>query len=478
MNKLINLLIALSVLSLLFSCGENEEVASGPVEISGQITGIEGLEITAASFYELGKATADGEGNFSMLLDLNKPAYVLFSARGLSWELFLVPGDRLEISADKDSWEETFEVTGDRMAENRFLNVDKKAVLEQYLWEDLMSLFRKNKKQYLEQIEKGTDALNNLIDELDRREDIHPLFAKAERSYPGIESVKLNSNYPRYHMHIHGISDAGNLDFPAEDMESQLLQFKLDDPDLLALPSFRELLTMQMYRAFEEHIEDEVYEGDMSLVLATQINTINSLFSHPDIAEFMVYDYIKTSIMMGGPGAIDQFYDHFIEHSAKSEYISDLKHEMGKWEQIRKGVEVPDFKFEDASGSPVSLSEFRGQLVYIDVWATWCGPCLREHPYWDQLVADFEGESVVFLAVSIDNTREPWLRMLGGKDMAGVHWYAEGNWRSDFASHFLVQSIPRFILLDENGRVLEASAARPSGNIAQTIGNYLSERSL
>jgi len=478
MNLMKSLFVLLSAMTLLFSCGNREEVATGPVEVSGQITGLETLEITAVGIYELGKTTADEEGYFSLQLDLIRPSYVLFSAPGFSWELFLVPGDRVEIKADKDSWIESFEVRGDRMVENSFLNVEKKRILDEFLWEDLMGLFRKEKLEYLDQIDKGKKALNAEINDLYKSGNIHPLFAKAERSYPEVLSAMLNSNYPRYHMHIHGIQDPGELDFSAGEMEEQLLQTKNDEPELLALSVFRELLSMQMYRAFEEYIEDEVYEGDMSLVLAAQINAIHSFFSHPDIAEFMVYDHIKTSIMVGGPGAIDQFYDHFIEHSNHQEYINDLRASMARWEQIRKGVEVPDFAFENADGETVNLSQLRGKLVYIDVWATWCGPCLREHPHWDQLVADFEGENIAFLAVSIDNSKDPWLRMLGEKTMAGLHWFVENNWNSDFAQHFLVQSIPRFILLDEKGRVLEPSAARPSGNIGQTIANYLSERNL
>jgi cytochrome c biogenesis protein CcmG/thiol:disulfide interchange protein DsbE len=66
---------------------------------------------------------------------------------------------------------------------------------------------------------------------------------------------------------------------------------------------------------------------------------------------------------------------------------------------------VPDFTLPDLNGKSVSLSQFRGKLVIVNIWASWCGPCVKEFPSLKKLVEEFKGELVV-LAVSQDNTRE------------------------------------------------------------------------
>jgi thiol-disulfide isomerase/thioredoxin len=66
---------------------------------------------------------------------------------------------------------------------------------------------------------------------------------------------------------------------------------------------------------------------------------------------------------------------------------------------------VPDFTLPDLKGNPVSVSQFKGKVLIINLWASWCGPCVKEFPSLQRLVAHFKGD-VVVLAVSHDNTRD------------------------------------------------------------------------
>jgi thiol-disulfide isomerase/thioredoxin len=112
-------------------------------------------------------------------------------------------------------------------------------------------------------------------------------------------------------------------------------------------------------------------------------------------------------------------------------------------------------------------------LVYIDIWATWCKPCIEEHPHWDKLKEEYEGKAVSFLTISIDDNKESWIKMVEDKNMEGLQWLAENAWRSEITRHFMVYSIPRFFLLDKEGRIIDPSAERPSGNIKTILDRYL-----
>lgn len=126
--------------------------------------------------------------------------------------------------------------------------------------------------------------------------------------------------------------------------------------------------------------------------------------------------------------------------------------------------EKPDFTYENIDGEEVSLSDFRGKLVYIDIWATWCGPCKREIPYLQSMEEDFHGKDVVFLSLSVDkpSNKDKWKSFVKSKNLSGVQIIADKGFYSDFIREFKVNSIPRFMLISKEGEVLNDNAPRPS----------------
>ncbi|WP_083836562.1 TlpA family protein disulfide reductase [Nitritalea halalkaliphila] len=139
---------------------------------------------------------------------------------------------------------------------------------------------------------------------------------------------------------------------------------------------------------------------------------------------------------------------------------------------------MPNFSFTTVEGEQVDLASLKGQYVYIDIWATWCGPCIGEHPHWDKLKADYSHQPIAFLTVSIDDNREDWEKMVANKQMEGLQWFADGAWSSELAQHFMVRAIPRFLLLDMEGKVLDPSADRPSGKIREVLDELLAAKNL
>lgn len=78
---------------------------------------------------------------------------------------------------------------------------------------------------------------------------------------------------------------------------------------------------------------------------------------------------------------------------------------------------------------------------------------------------------MAFLTVSADDSQELWKKMGKSKNMEGLQWFAQNAWKSDFTQHFMVNSIPRFLLLDEEGKIIDPFAERLSGKIRQTLEN-------
>ena len=138
-----------------------------------------------------------------------------------------------------------------------------------------------------------------------------------------------------------------------------------------------------------------------------------------------------------------------------------------------KGSPSPSFvDYENFAGGNTSLSDLEGKYVYMDIWATWCGPCIREIPALKKLEQQFEGKNIEFVSISVDEGRGykgdakaaylGWKKMVADKDLSGIQLFADNGFMSKFIQDYKINSIPRFILVDPQGNIVSADAPRPS----------------
>lgn len=129
-----------------------------------------------------------------------------------------------------------------------------------------------------------------------------------------------------------------------------------------------------------------------------------------------------------------------------------------------EGTLAPSFDYENHKGGKTKLEDLRGKYVYIDVWATWCGPCRAEIPHLKKVEEKYHGKNIEFVSISVDvdKDHEKWQKFVTDKALGGIQLFADKNWNSDFIKAFGINSIPRFLLIDPTGKVVKADAPRPS----------------
>ncbi|WP_372793332.1 TlpA family protein disulfide reductase [Lutibacter sp.] len=133
--------------------------------------------------------------------------------------------------------------------------------------------------------------------------------------------------------------------------------------------------------------------------------------------------------------------------------------------RFAKGKVSPVFtNYENSNGGTTSLSDLKGKYVFIDVWATWCAPCKAEIPYLKVLEKEFHGRNIEFVSISVDKPEayETWVQMVKNEGLSGVQLFADTDFESTFITEYGINSIPRFILLDPEGNIVDADADRPS----------------
>ena len=137
---------------------------------------------------------------------------------------------------------------------------------------------------------------------------------------------------------------------------------------------------------------------------------------------------------------------------------------------IAKGKPSPKFfNYINSKGRKSSLDDYKGKYVYIDVWATWCTPCIAEIPSLKKLEKLYHKKNIKFVSISIDNERTAgtwdkakikWQKMVANKNLTGEQLFAGKD--IEFLNNYLISMIPRFILIDPKGTIVSATAPRPS----------------
>ena len=161
------------------------------------------------------------------------------------------------------------------------------------------------------------------------------------------------------------------------------------------------------------------------------------------------------------------FYSTLVNERCGEFINSEIKKDDKKVAPIIVGQKPAStgFTAKTLEGKTVSLDEFKGKVVYIDFWASWCGPCRQQFPFAKALKEKFtekEKKKIVFLYISIDENEESWRSAIEKLEIHGFHTISPGNWNSEACKFFKISSIPRYMLIDKEGNIADENAKRPA----------------
>lgn len=126
-----------------------------------------------------------------------------------------------------------------------------------------------------------------------------------------------------------------------------------------------------------------------------------------------------------------------------------------------KVIDLNDAKYQGKSLNSV-LKKYKGKVIYLDFWASWCGPCKKQMPYSKKLKEEFEGKEVAFVYISTDKNASKWTAMIDQLQISGEHYRASPEVRNQIVQQFNLQYIPRYVLINKEGKVADENAKRPS----------------
>ncbi|WP_207533089.1 TlpA family protein disulfide reductase [Desertivirga arenae] len=242
-------------------------------------------------------------------------------------------------------------------------------------------------------------------------------------------------------------------------------------------PYYRSLISgrLESLRA-AELIKSPYLKNRSSYELKSDI--VQREFAEGFIKEELLFQ--NTNPLITGSADDEKFLKQYLSVAKDSFYRKQVQLRFDKLRLVSPGAEAPQFSYKDQSNRTVSLSNFRGSYVYLDIWATWCGPCKTELSYLKEIERRYQNQNLRFISISVDLQahRERWMQHVKEQNLTGTQVLADHDFGSDFIQAFGINTIPRFILIDPEGKIVSGNAPRPSNPKLQQLLDKLLSNSL
>ncbi len=431
MNKLLILALGFSF----FGCNMAPKVDY--VVFSGKVENPSGdkVRISRTGFSQDFPLSEDGSWSDTLRVEAG---YYRFDDTKESSEIYLAPGYNLYMTLNTDEFDESIRYEGPGSETNNYLAV-KYLLIESSI--DPGSFYKMDETQAQGHLDELSLKVNEL---LAKQEGLSAAFLEMEKRNVTY-SVEWNKILFGYY---HGKEVPGYE--PSEEFMASInaIDYTRED-DYLNHATYKELVS----KFHERNMKD--------MEIPQKISYIKGI-SNPSQQSNMVR---SLNYQMTPGGEYNYDIAAFIMELSDDDKLKGRVTDKAKaLENLVPGNPSPQFSYEDINGETVSLEDFRGKYVYLDVWATWCGPCVREIPHLKSLEEEYRGRNIAFVGVSIDDLadKEKWMNFVVEKELVGTQVFADSDWSSEWVKSYAIYSIPRFILLDTEGNIIDAMAPRPS----------------
>lgn len=419
--------------------------------ISGQILNHTGEAIIMSkdmTFVQVIKFTC--EGKFSDTLRIPSGIYSFYIDKNVK-DIYIANGHNLIINADANNFKNTLVFSGKGSGANAYLLVKEKA--ETRLKDEGTSIYDLSEENYKARL---NDHKKTLIDALDNSESVQKDYRKNEKRNLHYEYLFKLGSYEQQH--------AGAIKKPgfkvSKDFLSEMNDVNFEsEEDYAFSPAYRIMLSRHYEQRAKNLVKAEGITKDIARLKVYQT------ISNENLKNELLFENTHKTIT--NTPDIEELYSGFTAASTNDENNTKITEIYNRLTLIAKGQPSPKFvNYVNKDGGTTSLDDLKGRFVYIDIWATWCGPCMAEIPIFEEIERSYHGKNIKFVSISVDKQKDhgKWKKMIGDKQMDGMQLLADNELKSQFIQDYSISSIPRFILIDPDGKIVSANAPRPSEN--------------
>ncbi len=361
--------------------------------------------------------------------------------------------------------------SGDNVQESRYLFESTLLTPERYAprefdpedFEDLSEEEIQEMKANVERLKRDTITFDEAYHRLDQH------YAATKKAANAVKDADRRNDYlHRTELHyLSGLLDltetrahAWKMDLKKDALYQQLLN-RINPNDEMGVDQIYRL----PQRILQSQLTTNMRDVDQTAYALDYINIVNKNFTNDKVRHHLLSDlgmHIFNGSFNGQVFEMDKFWEAFKKASPKRtlDYFQPI---YDSRKATMAGAKCPDVSFSDPQGNPHKLSEYFGKVLYIDIWATWCGPCCAEIPHIEKHVAHYkDNPKIQFISISIDSNKQAWHNKLEKDKPEWLQFLCNKEEYELISKQWGITGIPRFVIINADGTINNSEAFRPS----------------
>jgi thiol-disulfide isomerase/thioredoxin len=375
-----------------------------------------------------------------------EPSYYVLKMGDMADQVFMGNGDSLFIDAKIDEIRSKRTITGTRLAENMY---SAPGNMGDNFWFLENMAYQFKPEQYAKQVLSEWKSGEKKLDKYKTVNNIKPAddFIAIQKKMLRLKLLELlDQHYPKVFRVYYPNQ---TLQYPAS-VDDFRKATPVNDSTLLFSDQYIGFLENH-YRATSRTANDSGFYAHVTQNIPA--GKVKDIFLYRSLSQYIS--------RIGDSTWRQYFIDRFGTGISSQRLVNSLKEKNTVLNNMKRGRPAPDIQAETLAGQPFKLSDLKNRFVVLDVWATWCGPCKKEAPYFKDLAERYTSEDIAFVSLSIDEKKNDWKVQAGGKAEKVLQLWAK-NAKEEVGKNYNAEYIPRFILIDNKGRIVNAQMPKPS----------------
>lgn len=394
-----------------------------------------------------GPIAVNPDGTFTDTLHLSQSSYVKLRAGYSTIDMFLSQGDELTFTTDIASQDSPTVFTGESATIQQYIMAKNEE--QTTLMQDYELFFGQEPETFISDINSLKERQIKILESSAFSE----AFKKTELKALTLYNMNLKMHYVSNQKYLAGGDDSMIPDGFLDDVEALN---KDNDANARQYNSmYLEIVTNDLMNTLETK------QDTVTPFLEGIVNELEN-YKSPTIKNHVISSMLFA--FSPSEGDIHIMKDRLLALVSDQKLEESITARYDVIKALIKGQPSPAFTYENFKGGETALNDLKGKYVYIDVWATWCGPCIGEIPYLKELEHKYEDKNIEFVSISVDTKDDytKWRKMVTNKELGGTQLITENAFNSDFIERYAINAIPRFIIIDPEGNIVSADATRPS----------------